>query len=182
MDTPVCHLVLIRSSLALVAWLNFGGVIRFAGTWRLRWSQTIPQAEATLHHCNFMLIERYLSQCSRQQFQISRSLSNSLPLLFSPSLSLCPAPFLFFAPLPRLTLLQLKKSKTHYSVNLVFCVGLRCCVTMSRPCKQIIMDILYSLKGWHRGLLSIFPHLFIFYCFPQHKLIQSSLHQLFSRV
>lgn len=137
MDTPVCHLVLIRSSLALVAWLNFRGVIRFAGTWRLSWSQTIPQAEATLHHCNFMLIERYLSQCSRQ-FQIFHSLSNSLPLLFSLSHYLflfVPLSFFSFHPSLLQTLLQLKKSQRNYSVpvNVIVCVGLCGCVTLSHP-------------------------------------------------
>lgn len=57
--------------------INFWKIIRFAGTWRLAWSLTIPQAEATICHCNFMLIER------RELFKMS----------FSP-------PFLLFLTVP----------------------------------------------------------------------------------
>lgn len=47
--------------------INFWSIIRFAGTWRLVRSLTIPQAEAAVCHCNFMLIER------RELFKISFS-------------------------------------------------------------------------------------------------------------
>lgn len=57
--------------------INFWKIIRFAGTWRLARSLTIPQAEATVCHCNFMLIER------RELFKMS----------FSP-------PFLLFLTVP----------------------------------------------------------------------------------
>lgn len=64
--------------------INFWSIIRFAGTWRLARSLTIPQAEAAVCHCNFMLIEK------RELFKISFS-----PPFYSSSLSPCP-PFLFF--------------------------------------------------------------------------------------
>lgn len=64
--------------------INFWSIIRFAGTWRLARSLTIPQAEAAVCHCNFMLIEW------GELFKISFL----LPFYFS-SLSPCPF-FLFF--------------------------------------------------------------------------------------
>lgn len=38
--------------------INVWSFIRFAGTWWLARSLTIPQTEAAVCHCNFMLIER----------------------------------------------------------------------------------------------------------------------------
>lgn len=67
--------------------INFWSIIRFAGTWRLARSLTIPQAEAAVCHCNFMLIEE------RELFRIS---------FFSPFLlSHCPLvlPFFYFFPI-----------------------------------------------------------------------------------
>ena len=164
MDTPVCRLVLIRSSLALVAWLNFGGVIRFAGTWRLIWSQTIPQAEVTLNHCNFMLIERYLSQCSRQQFQISLShthtliASSFLSLTISSSLSPSLSP-LSIPPSFRLCFSLRNPSNTiqHQSM-LILCVGLCGCVTLSQPFVNTLQRIYgVVLKDHTQDCEALFP-------------------------
>lgn len=136
MDTPVCRLVLTRSSITLVAWIQFGVSHQICWHFEIKQISDNPSSRGNpppLHHCHFMLIERYFS---RLQFQISYTLTHnhcglSLPLSLLLFLFAPPPLFLLSTSLPQ-TVLQFNKSQWA-PVNLSLCVGPFGCVTLSQP-------------------------------------------------